>query len=114
MTGMVVDAPDPRYSPAGDMTIRDPYTESDTVVTVAFGLGAGDVGDSATGVVLRSNRSRAATPATLKTYLVLWLTLPLAALAWPILWRRRWGIGGRTPRGRRSQALVLDASAPPR
>ena len=90
VTGVVVEAPDPRYSPAAAMTIRDPFSDDYTEVAVAFGLGATDVGDSATAVVMPSNPSRSATPATLAFYLALWMTLPLAALVWPVLWRRRW------------------------
>ena len=72
------------------MTIRDRFSDDFTVGAVAFGFGATDVGDAATVVVMPSNPSRSATPATLAFYLALWMMLALAALVWPVLWRWRW------------------------
>lgn len=81
VTGTILE-----IGPHGRATIRDPATELEVVFTTWFG----NVGDTATAVVLPSDRSRAASPGELKVYRAGWWALVGLATIWPLLCLVAW------------------------
>ena len=80
-TGVVIAVEENGDGPQ-EVTIRDPDTELDQVVTPAFWSPV--VGDRGTAVVHSSDPSKVGTSGSVAAYFVVWSLLPLAALGWAI------------------------------
>ena len=88
ITGVILEIEEPDADCCRWATIRDPATGSD--ISFEFSSAA-EVGDTATAVVMRDDRSKVASPGALQVYLGLWAVLGLAAVAWPLFCLRCYG-----------------------